>query len=108
MHSRRPDPPLTFDFLAVNTGRFLLTGFCFFHASVRTSASRRGALSTAIAAPRQSALCLLLSWGRSTTRRGIGSAAFPGITRMVHWPPALVLAQHLGRNLRFKGSLCAT
>src|SRR2546426_806550 len=26
MHSKRPDPPLTFDFLAVNTGRFLLTG----------------------------------------------------------------------------------
>jgi hypothetical protein len=32
---------------------------------------------------------------------------FPGITRMMQWPPARVLAQHLGRNLRFKGGpLC--
>jgi len=32
---------------------------------------------------------------------------FPGITRMMHWSPARVSAQHLGRNLRFKGSpLC--
>jgi len=32
---------------------------------------------------------------------------FPGTTLMMHGAPALVLAQHLGRNLRFKGSpLC--
>src|SRR5258707_8724708 len=31
----------------------------------------------------------------------------PGTTLMMHGAPALVLAQHLGRNLRFKGSpLC--
>ena len=29
---------------------------------------------------------------------------FPGTTLMIHGAPALVLAQHLGRNLRFKGS----
>jgi hypothetical protein len=29
---------------------------------------------------------------------------FPGTTLMMHGAPALVLAQHLGRNLRFKGS----
>src|SRR5260221_4910160 len=28
----------------------------------------------------------------------------PGTTLMMHGAPALVLAQHLGRNLRFKGS----
>ena len=34
-------------------------------------------LSTAVAAPRQSALCLPRSWGRSIVRHGSGSAAFP-------------------------------
>jgi hypothetical protein len=29
---------------------------------------------------------------------------FPGTTLMMHGAPARVLAQHLGRNLRFKGS----
>ena len=33
--------------------------------------------SSAVAALRQFCLCLLLSWDRSTARRGIGSAAFP-------------------------------
>src|SRR5258707_3203600 len=63
MYSRRPDPPLTFDFLAVNTGRFLLTGFCFFHASVRTSASRRGTLSTAARCAVHNARCYALEFG---------------------------------------------
>src|SRR5260370_29491922 len=33
---------------------------------------------------------------------------FPGSTLMVHGDPARVLAQHLGRNLRFNGSPHAT
>ena len=37
----------------------------------------RGTLSTAVAVLQRFWLCLLLSWGRSTARRGIGSAAFP-------------------------------
>ena len=52
--------------------------------------------------PRNTAKCnavaaLLLS-GRNWQRR------FPRTTLMMHGAPALVLAQHLGRNLRFKGS----
>jgi hypothetical protein len=39
-----------------------------------------------------------LASGRNRQRR------FPGTTLMMHGAPALVLAQHLGRNLRFKGS----
>ena len=55
--------------------------------------------------PRNTAKCnavaaLLLS-GRNWQRR------FPRTTLMMHGAPALVLAQHLGRNLRSKGSpLC--
>src|SRR5258705_9111793 len=50
--------------------------------------------------PSNAVAALLLSgWNRQ--RR------FPGTTLMMHGAPALVLAQHLGRNLRFKGSpLC--
>jgi hypothetical protein len=71
----------------------------------RVSSQRDGAMSMA----RASAILALPSvvlgpvdsppWNRQ--RR------FPGITGMMHGAPALVLAQHLGRNLRFKGSpLC--
>src|SRR6266478_2882089 len=50
--------------------------------------------------PSNAVAALLLS-GRNRQRR------FPGTTLMMHGAPALVLAQHLGRNLRFKGSpLC--
>ena len=54
------------------------------------ASQHREMLSNAVAA-------LLLS-GRNRQRR------FPGTTLMMHGAPALVLAQHLGRNLRFKGS----
>jgi hypothetical protein len=50
--------------------------------------------------PSNAVAALLLS-GRNRQRR------FSGTTLMMHGAPALVLAQHLGRNLRFKGSpLC--
>src|SRR6266481_2776074 len=51
--------------------------------------------------PSNAVAALLLS-GRNRQRR------LPGTTLMIHGAPALVLAQHLGRNLRFKGSPCAT
>src|SRR5258707_7314336 len=57
------------------------------------ASQHREMLSNAVAA-------LLLS-GRNRQRR------FPGTTLMMHGAPALVLAQHLGRNLRFKGSRTA-
>ena len=47
--------------------------------------------------PSNAVAALLLS-GRNRQRR------FPGTTLMMHGAPALVLAQHRGRNLRFKGS----
>ena len=47
------------------------------------------------------------SWARWTFRRENRQRRLPGTTLMIHGAPALVLAQHLGRNLRFKGSpLC--
>src|SRR5258705_9868906 len=40
-------------------------------------------------------------------RRVLFRSRFPGTTLVMHGTPARVLAQHLGRNLRFKGSpLC--
>src|SRR5947207_1296749 len=61
MHSKRPDPPLTF--LVVNTGRFLLTG-----------ATRPPATSLCFG---DFWLWLLMSGGPSTVRNGGGSAAYP-------------------------------
>jgi hypothetical protein len=47
------------------------------------------------------------SWGPVDSPPWNRQRRFPGTTLMMHGAPALVLAQHLGRNLRFKGSpLC--